>query len=179
MNTFHEKVGIRILYLIPASSFRFPFWPSSVLSYVFLCSTQQRRFMPKVGHLLKCLVGLGFFRGFPNLWKKMINCWSIMPSRLRLPRNSGLNPGLWWLNRFMMTRSRTVQGTGFWVQTKIVGVAAEWVKWDLGPTKKTKKPQPNKARNKQNQNEFPLHPTPQMKTPQMTQWKRMHTPFTV
>lgn len=26
--------------------------------------------MLKVGHLLKCLVGLGFFRGLPNLWGK-------------------------------------------------------------------------------------------------------------
>lgn len=26
--------------------------------------------MLKVGHLLKCLVGLGFFRGLPNLWEK-------------------------------------------------------------------------------------------------------------
>lgn len=70
MNASLVQVGISILYLIPASSFRFIFWPSSIVSYVFLCSTQQRRLMLKVGHLLKCLVGLGFFRGLPNLWEK-------------------------------------------------------------------------------------------------------------
>lgn len=42
--------------------------------------------------------------------KKKINCLSIRPLRPSLPRNSSLNPGLGWLNRFIMARLRFCAG---------------------------------------------------------------------
>lgn len=78
--------------------------------------------MFKVGHLLKCLVGLGSFRGFPNLWeKKMINCLSIRPSR---PMNSKkFNSESWSGLTESFYDGQTQDCAGYWP----LG-AKEWVK---------------------------------------------------